>query len=157
MRGAPSHQEAGGTPPGRLALRAAPTAVPRDPKAGPYGQNRRTPNQDVLKSPGSAQYRPASSLLPHVSPLNAIWAFQRSASSPKSLASAPHPPPPQPLAPSGSLPQRGQWVHQLHRTHPTPPHPRSSPHPPGGFLQPYWLWAGARGSCGSWVRAICNQ
>ena len=74
MRGAPSHQEAGGTPPGRLALRASPTAIPRDPKAGPCGQNRRTPNQDVLKSPGSAQDRPASSLLPHVSPLNAIWA-----------------------------------------------------------------------------------
>ena len=78
MRGAPSHQEAGGgTPPGRLAL----CASPRDPKAGPRGQNCRTPNQDVLKSPAPAQSRPASSLLPHVSPLNVIWAFHLPASS----------------------------------------------------------------------------
>lgn len=124
MRGAPSHQEAGGTPPGRLALRASPTAVPRDPKAGPCGQNRRTPNQDVLKSPGSAQDRPASSLLPHVSPLNAIWAFQLPASSPKSLAPAPHPSP-SPWPPAEVSPRGGSG--SINCTEPTPPHPRSSP------------------------------
>ena len=33
----------------------------------------------------------------------------------------------------------------------------SSPRPPGGLLQACWLGAGARGSCGSWVRATCEH
>ena len=140
MRGAPSHQEAGGTPPGRLALRAAPTAVPRDPKAGPYGQNRRTPNQDVLKSPGSAQDRPASYLLPHVSPLNAIWAFQLPASSPKSLAPAPDPPPPAP-GPQRKSPPEGAVGPS---TAQNPPHPTPPPQlpPPTRWFSPTILALG---------------
>lgn len=139
MRGAPSHQEAGGgTPPGRLAL----CASPRDPKAGPRGQNCRTPNQDVLKSPAPAQSRPASSLLPHVSPLNVIWAFHLPASS----TSPQRPWPPLGVSPEGSVgPSTAK-----NASH-------SSPRPPGGLLQACWLGAGARGSCGSWVRATCEH
>lgn len=111
---------------GDAARQAGPACLPHSRPQGsrgwPLWAEPRTPNQDVLTSPAPGQGRPASSLLPHVRPLNAIWAFQSPVSSTSPCPR--HPPTPTPpLAPSGSLPQRGQWVHQLHRTPRSPAAP----------------------------------
>lgn len=104
------------------------------------GRTAGPPIRRLLTSPAPAQGRRAPSLLPHVSPLNAIWVFQRPVSSTSPCPR--HPPYPYPApGPQWKSPQRGQWVHQLHRT----PCPRSSPRLPGAS-PPILLGAGARGS-----------
>lgn len=133
---------------GDAARQAGPVRLPQESKGWPLWQNRRTPNQDALKSPAPAQSRPASSLLPHVSPLNAIWAFHLPASSTS---------PRRPWPPLGVSPGGGQWVHQLQRM---PPRPTAAPpaRQVGFSRHAGWgLGPGARGSCGSWVRATCEH